>query len=135
MRSGQPSGNRGSFSSWRKVLWRSVAERMAQPVEHAGDPGAAERGVDLDPQALAGVVVVHREQSQGAAVDHPVVHEVHAPAFVLALRRRRLPLTSHQVLFAAVTTTHLQAFLPVDPVDALVVVVDTSRRSSTSKRR
>lgn len=38
------------------------AAPLGDPVQHAGDPGAGQRGIGLDPEALAGVVVVDREQ-------------------------------------------------------------------------
>ncbi len=98
------------------------APQFGNVVEHPRHPRTGQRGVGLDSEAFAGVVVDDRKQPQGAAVDQPVVEEVQAPAFIGADRCRRLDRAPGQPLLAAPALPHLQALGPVEPMDPLVVV-------------
>ena len=103
---------------------RRFAAQRDDEVEHTRDPRAGQRGVGLDPQALAGVVILHGEQAQRTTADHAVMHEVEAPSLVGALRRGRRRTAAHDALLAPPTLTHLQALLAIQPVNPLVVVRD-----------
>ena len=55
---------------------RWPAPQFGDAVEHPRYPWTGQRGVGLDPEAFAGVVVDDRQQPQRTAVHQPVVDEV-----------------------------------------------------------
>lgn len=91
-------------------------------IEDSGDPFATERGVDLDPEALPGVVIDHREHTHLLPTGGAVVNEVQAPALVAFLWCLRLG-PSVDTLFAPLVLGHLQPCLLVNPEVPLMVVV------------
>ena len=97
------------------------ASQFGDAVEHPRHPRTGQRGVGLDPEAFAGVVVDDREQPQRAAVHQPVVDEVQAPAFIGLDRCRRSERAPGQALFTAPTLPHLQALGAIESVDPLVI--------------
>ncbi len=69
---------------------------------------------------------MHGEQSQCATVRQPVMDEVETPAFIRLLRRARGLGATDQPLLASTPLPHLQALGPIQPIDSLVIVVDTA---------
>lgn len=62
------------------ALWQPAGVR--EPIQHARDAFARERGIDLNRRTLSREVVDNREGTKGAPVAQVVVHQVHAPALI-----------------------------------------------------
>jgi hypothetical protein len=99
-----------------------ASPQVNQPVEHAGNAVAGQRGVGLDPQALPRVSIDHRQHPQRAAAGQPIVDEVQAPALIGCIRSARPVHAACHALFAPPALTHLQALFTVEPVDAFMIV-------------
>jgi len=100
------------------------ADAVRQTVEDTDDAGTGQRAVDFDGWALVAEVVDDVERTEAAAVGQRVGHEVHRPP----LTRRRgarqgHPLGGRQPLPGA--AADLQAGLAIDPMDSLVIRVET----------
>jgi hypothetical protein len=70
---------------------RRLPMRPRQPVEHVDHVVRRERAACFGRKRLARVLVDHGQHAEPAAVLQLVVHEVHAPALVLARRCDRRP--------------------------------------------
>ena len=64
------------------------ATRLRDPVQLAGNADAGDRSIDDGGQALPAEVVDHAEDTEPAAINQSIRHEVQAPALVRPLRDR-----------------------------------------------
>ncbi len=102
-------------SELRPVVHRDgsgKASHLLQPLKHLLNPQAGQRGVNLDGQAFACVLVDHVQASKPPAIRQPFGDEVHQPALVRPCwHRQRLALDSSNAF--ASPLAHAQSRLAV----------------------
>ena len=103
------------------VMEAGSAARCGELIEDGDDGGAADGGIDVKRQALAGEVIDQREAAEAATAGELVMDEVHAPALVGSgwLRQRD---ASDGREFAAVFATQGKALLTINALGALVIL-------------
>ena len=96
------------------------AARAGKLLEDMDDGRPADKGIDMDGQALAGEVVDSVQAAEAAAAGELVVDEVHAPALVGTLSGSQGH-SDHGWKLLAALTVQGESFLAVDALGAFVV--------------
>src|SRR6185295_7808235 len=93
---------------------------LAQPLKSRYDARPRQRGVNLEHEAFAAVIVHDREHPQLPAVDQAIGHVVHRPALVRSRRRgQRQALGDPDAL--ALSLAHHEPLFPIQAVRPLVI--------------
>src|SRR6266849_4996443 len=93
---------------------------LGQALEHGHHAGPRKRCIDLEHQALTGVIVHDRKHPELPAIDQPVGHVIHRPTLVWPLRQRHLQSLGKPDALA-LSPAHHEALLPIQTVSSLVI--------------
>src|SRR6516225_2298007 len=96
----------------------------AEPLQYSDYAFAGQRNVDFDGEALPTPFVKHRKSPKPAPVEQAVVNEIDRPRLVCCqwLRAHHAQVTQP---FAPSPSAQGQPFLPIQPLDALVIGLPT----------
>ena len=97
-----------------------AAAQLGNLLELADHAGPGDRGVNDEREAFAGEVIHHGEDPEPAAVGQHIVHKVHGPARVRALRDRHGRPGSDRALPPA-AAAHAEPLLAIEAEELLVV--------------
>src|SRR6516165_6214099 len=113
-------GVAGEFSTVVADHHPGLAALSHQPVQFPRDPGARERGVSHQRQALARAIIDHGQEAETAAIRELIRHEVERPAIVGGHRHHHRRPGPNGPL-AAAPAAYRKPLFPVEPEEPLVV--------------
>lgn len=103
-----------------EFTWR--ASQIVQLLQNLNNTRSSDRTIDLELRALSAPLIEHRQDPKRSTIQEGIVHKVHAPTVVSSLDGPANPYRCHVAFPPVSTFTDLQAFLPVNALDALVIV-------------
>ncbi len=121
----------GERNHFRPVIQNDgfwIAARGGDCVQGACHPHAREREVSLERQVLARAIVTDDEDTISPIAPESIVNEVQRPSLIRS-HRRFVDRAAPQGELASHTLTHLKCCVPIDPLDAFVVVDKASATS------
>ena len=93
-----------------------------QLLQNLNNTCSSDRAIYLEPRALSTPLIEQGQNPKWSAIQETIVHEVHTPTVVSSLDWAANTNCCHVAFPPVSTLADLQAFLPVNAFDALVIV-------------